>query len=62
MNNRYFNIRKDFSKLVEFQHEIIPIIDNLNFKSIGEKELITNWMSKTFFNQWKIKDNENYNN
>ena len=62
MNNRYFNIRKDFSKLVEFQHEIIPIIDNLNFKSTGEKELITNWMSKTFFNQWKIKDNENYNN
>ena len=55
MKNRYFDIRKDFHEVNEFQNAILPIINEAKFKSKEDKEKVINWSRTTFFNQWKQK-------
>ena len=44
MINRYFNISRDFHKLNDFEKE--------------DKEKVINWSRTTFYNQWKIRGEE----
>ena len=55
MYNRYFNIRKDFSEINNFENEIMPIFNKTKFNSKEDKEKVINWSRKTFSNQWKQK-------
>jgi len=56
MYNRYINIRKDFGKMNEHANKIMPILNDLEFKTKEDKQLVLNWVHKTFFNQWKVRD------
>jgi hypothetical protein len=51
MYNRKFNIKKDFSKLNELENTIMPIIRSM--KNEEEKEILENFVRKTFDNQFK---------
>ena len=55
MHNRYFNIKKDFYEVNNFENVILPIINKAKFNSEEDKTQIINWCRKTFFNQWKSK-------
>ena len=61
MHNRYFNIKKDFYEVNNFENVILPLRDGINlinkakFNSEEDKTQIINWCRKTFFNQWKSK-------
>ena len=58
MINRYFNISRDFHKLNDFENEIKPIINKAKFNSKEDKEKVINWSRTTFYNQWKIRGEE----
>jgi len=51
MYNRKFDIRRDFSELTKLEHEIMPIIREI--ESEEEREKVSNYLRETFFNQWK---------
>ena len=51
MHNRYFNIKKDFHEVNNFENVILPIINKAKFNSKEDKTQIINWCRKTFFNQ-----------
>ena len=55
MHNRYFDIKKDFYEVNNFENVILPIINKAKFNSEEDKKEIINWCRKTFFNQWKNK-------
>ena len=55
MHNRYFDIKKDFYEVNNFENVILPIINKAKFNSEEDKKKIINWCRKTFFNQWKNK-------
>ena len=55
MHNRYFNIKKDFHEVNNFENVILPIINKAKFNSKEDKTQIINWCRKTFFNQCKRK-------
>ena len=57
MKNRYFNIKKDFQELNNFENVILPMINNAKFEDIEQKEKVISWSRDTFFNQWKRKRN-----
>ena len=58
MHNRYFDIKKDFYEVNNFENVILPIINKAKFNSEEDKKEIINWCRKTFFNQWKNKKDE----
>jgi len=39
----------------EHANKIMPILNDLEFKTKEDKQLVLNWVHKTFFNQWKRK-------
>tara|TARA_Y100001973_G_scaffold89787_1_gene136497 strand:+ start:57 stop:230 length:174 start_codon:yes stop_codon:yes gene_type:complete len=53
MKNRYFNIKKDFQELNNFENVILPMINNAKFEDVEQKEKVISWSRDTFFNQWK---------
>ena len=55
MKNRYFNIKKDFQELNNFENVILPMINNAKFEDVEQKEKVISWSRDTFFNQWKRK-------
>ena len=60
MKNRYFDIRKDFGELNDFENYILPKIEGADWKTKEEMSIVTDYIRKIFFNQWKQrKDNEN---
>jgi len=51
MYNRKFNIKKDFHELVELEHKIFPLLEEI--KDDEKKELLKNYIRKIFDNQFK---------
>jgi len=59
MKNRYFNIRKDFGELNDFENYVLPKIEGADWTKTEDKEIVKDYIRKIFFNQWKQrKDNE----
>ena len=58
MYNRYYNIKKDFSKVNEFQNYILPKIDSADWIKQDDKQIVKDYIRKIFFNQWKKKVND----
>jgi hypothetical protein len=52
MYNRKFNVKKDFSELIELEHKIMPIIREI--KNDDQKLLLSNYVRKIFNNQYKL--------
>lgn len=57
MFNRQFNIKQnyDYSKLIELEHEIMPIVYNSKFECEDEKEKLIKYVRNIFNNQWRVK-------
>ena len=56
MYNRYLDIKKDFSKVNEFQNYILPKIDNakwINQLDRNDHKIVRDYIIKIFYNQWK---------
>jgi len=53
MHNRYFDIKKDFHELNEFENYILPKIDSADWIKKEDKPIIKDYMRKIFANQWK---------
>lgn len=53
MQNRYFNIKKDFFEVNEFENYILPKIDSADWIKQEDKQIVKDYMRKIFFNQWK---------
>jgi|AntDeeMetagen681_2_1112603.scaffolds.fasta_scaffold51467_2 hypothetical protein len=51
MYNRKFDIRRDFSKLNEFENTIMPIVRKVQNEE--EREVLTVYLRKIFNNQFK---------
>jgi hypothetical protein len=56
MNNRKFDIKKDFAALNELENEIMPILDKAD-----DSEKLKAYVRRIFSNQWKRREkNELY--
>lgn len=56
MYNRQFNVKKDFSELIELEQKIMPIIRDI--KNSDEKIILESYVRKVFNNQW-VKKSKN---
>ncbi len=60
MHNRYLDIKKDFSKVNEFQNYILPKIDSakwINQLDRNDHKIVRDYIIKIFYNQWKKRGN-----
>ena len=51
MYNRKFDIKKDYSLLVNLECDVLPIVDKL--EDAEERAKLREYIIKTFNNQWK---------
>jgi len=51
MYNRKFNIKRDYSELVELEHKILPIIRSI--ENLDKQMYLENYVRNVFYNQFK---------